>query len=178
MLKKLMAMIASPIADPAIDALYRACITAARRPVFYDALGVPDTVDGRFDVLLLHVILVMQRLEDQAVLSQQLFDILYADMDKNLRQMGVSDVSIARKMKPLLAAFYGRAPVYAKALAVADDTLESALRRNIYGGVTPAAPQLAQLTAYVRRAHQILGAMSATALLAAPFVFPEVVVHE
>ena len=138
----------------------------ARRPVFYADLEVPDTVDGRFDLLILHVLLVIQRLYGHINETQQLFDILFADMDKNLRQMGVSDISIAKKMKPMLAAFYGRAKIYEQALAGDDQTLSEALLRNIYGALTPQPTNVQRLTIYVRNAHRDLAAQKTEDILA------------
>ncbi|MGB9153864.1 MAG: ubiquinol-cytochrome C chaperone family protein [Alphaproteobacteria bacterium] len=163
-----------PIASPEIAALYGVCVAQARQPFFYADLHAPDTVDGRFDLLIAHVLLVIQRLQAHPKETQQLFDILFADMDKNLRELGVSDIRISKKMKPLLSAFYGRAKVYEEALAKTDETLADALRRNIYGA-TPAAPDDVQrLTAYIRSAHAALAAQKTDDLLSGEMSFPSV----
>lgn len=138
--------------DPAVSKLYGTCVEAARRPFFYADYGVPDTVDGRFDLLLLHVCLLMLRMIDHAGLKQQLFDLMFADMDRSLREMGVGDMSIGKKMKPMLAGFYGRANAYKSALENADDTaLIAALSRNLFGLAAGEAPHAAELAQYVRK---------------------------
>src|ERR1043165_5052916 len=114
---------------PTIDALYGAIVAQAREPGFYAALGVPDTVSGRFDMVLLHVVLVLRRLRqvgdkdgegERALaqeLSQQLFDRFCRDMDHNLREMGISDQGLPRHMRRVGEAFYGRAQAYEAALS-------------------------------------------------------------
>lgn len=174
MLKRLINWLARPAATPEIAALYRACIAQARIPAFYDALKVPDTVDGRFDMLLLHVYLVVRRLNDAPEQAQQLFDLMFVDMDRNLREMGVSDIRVAKKIKPLFQAFYGRGRVYDEALAAADDTaLAAALNRNIYGGAA-AAEALARLTNYVRAAHRAVAAQDVKTVQAGQIAFPSI----
>jgi len=172
MLKELKAFVLRPIASPAIEAIYRVCVAQARQPFFYADLKAPDTVEGRFDLLILHVFLAIARLQDHPKETQQLFDILFADMDKNLREMGVSDISIAKKMKPMLAAFYGRAKAYENALTGDDDSLSETLRRNIYGS-REAAPKLVKtLTAYVRSTHAALAAQKTEDILKGKISFP------
>jgi cytochrome b pre-mRNA-processing protein 3 len=148
----------------AAHALYAAVVTQARRPEFYAVHGVPDTVDGRFDLIALHAFLVMRRLKRiaeaggegaraAAGLSQALFDLMFADMDQNLREMGVGDLSVGKKVKRMATAFYGRVAAYDEGLEAAGErVLEEGLRRNLFGtvpGVSDA--QLKALAAHVRR---------------------------
>jgi cytochrome b pre-mRNA-processing protein 3 len=155
LLQSLTRFFAAPAADnAAIAALYGRCVAQARRPDFYRALAVPDTIDGRFDLLVLHVFLVMRRLDADA--KQQLFDLMFADMDRNLREMGVGDMGIGKRVKPMIAAFYGRAQAYEKALAETDEALAAALARNLYGKATPSAKALQAMAAYVRRTALML----------------------
>jgi cytochrome b pre-mRNA-processing protein 3 len=173
MLRRLKDFFVRPIASKEIEALYRACVAQARQPYFYAALNVPDSVDGRFDLLILHVILVIQRLSNHPAQTQQLFDILFADMDKNLREMGVSDISIAKKMKPMLAAFYGRAKIYEQALLAAnDEPLYEALRRNIYSNAEIAPEIVDRLTSYVRSTYEMFKSQSADKIETGVLVFP------
>ena len=161
--------------DPAISQLYTTCVEAARRPVFYATHGVPDTVDGRFDLLLLHVTLVIMRLKNNIVARQSLFDLMFADMDRSLREMGVGDMSIGKKMKPMLAGFYGRAGAYKAALENGnDDALITALSRNIYGlasGVAEHAPPIAR---YVRSVVAALATQSDETLAQGKLSFPPI----
>src|SRR5690349_2300287 len=107
-----------------IDALYGAIVAQAREPRFYAEMGVPDTVSGRFDMVLLHVVLVLRRLRQgeakdetaERALAQSLFDTFCRDMDHNLREMGISDQGLPRHMQRVGEAFYGRARAYEAAL--------------------------------------------------------------
>lgn len=141
--------------------LYRAIVAQSRKTDFYSRLGVPDTLDGRFDMIVLHAFLVMRRLgrigAEGAVLSQALFDLLFADMDSNLREIGVGDLSVGKKVKVMAQAFYGRVEAYETALRASDSTiLKTALARNLYGTVSPSEPGLGTIAAYVRRADAVL----------------------
>jgi cytochrome b pre-mRNA-processing protein 3 len=151
LLHRLAKAFAAPASDPAIAALYGACVAQARLPEFYRDLKVPDTIDGRFDLLVLHVALVIRRLGDAAEARQKLFDLMFADMDRSLREMGVGDMGIGRRIKAMISAFYGRAQAYAKALEEGDDALAASLARNLYGNAPPPSEVLQAMTGYVRR---------------------------
>lgn len=158
-----------------ISALYGMIVAQARRPVFYSQYGVADTVNGRFDLLLLHVAVVVERLmrdEEGKAAGQALFDLFCADMDDNLREMGIGDLSVPKHMKRVGEAFYGRAQAYQSALAEeADAALVEALIRNVYGGKEhPAAGRLA---AYIRKAAGALDAQPVAALAAGAVSFPD-----
>ena len=159
-----------------IAALYGAIVAQARNPAFYLDFAVPDTPEGRFDMIVLHLALVCRRLgraqsPDQApdqdsgqALSQDVFDMFCRDMDHNLREMGVGDLSVPKKMQKLGEAFYGRLEVYDRALAAGDDDeLAGALARNVLGEGAPAGAAR-RLAAYVRAAAQRLDAAPIAAL--------------
>ena len=123
-------------------ALYGAAVAAARQPVFFESLGVPDTLDGRFDLVSLHAFLLINRLrglhEQGQALAQALFDAMFSDMDVNLRELGVSDLSVGKRMRTMWEAFHGRANAYAAAMQAAGPAaLEAALARNVWRGATP-----------------------------------------
>src|SRR6478672_6384101 len=105
-------------------ALYGAAVAAAREPWFYLSLGVPDTLDGRFDLIALHAFLLVHRLQDAPApgpeLAQAVFDAMFSDMDNNLREIGVSDLSVGRRMRAMWEAFHGRSQAYATAIGAAD----------------------------------------------------------
>ena len=129
--------------------------TAARQamiPVFYMEYGVPDTLDGRFEMTSLHIILAMQGMDRK--LSQALFDRFFVGVDRSLREMGIGDLSVPRHMKRMMTAFNGRRVAYEAAFRGADDAaLTDALKRNVYGTVErPDDNHVKSLTAYVRRA--------------------------
>ena len=120
-----------------IEAIYGMIVTQAREPLFYRDLGVPDTVNGRFDLLVLHLWMVLHRLksmEGAADLSQALFDHFCDDMDANLREMGVGDLTVPKRMRAFGEAFYGRAAAYDLALTAGREPLAQALCRNILDG--------------------------------------------
>lgn len=139
--------------------LYAAAVAAARDPRLYHALGVPDTLDGRFDLITLHAFLLVHRLQDAPepgpALAQAVFDAMFADMDSNLREIGVGDLSVGKRVRAMWEAFHGRAKVYAAAIDGADCTaLSAALERNVWRGSAPdeAAAALAEL-ALAQAAH-------------------------
>lgn len=133
-------------------ALYAAAVGAARDPDLYGDGAVPDTLEGRFDVVALHVALVVRRLRREAdargaALAQATFDAMFLDMDMNLREMGVGDMSIGKRVKRMWEAFHGRAMAYEAALEAGDRAaLEEALARNVWRGEAPegAAARLAE----------------------------------
>ena len=120
-----------------IEAIYGMIVTQAREPLFYQSLGVPDTVNGRFDLLLLHLWLMLRRLKPVvggAALSQALFDHFCSDMDHNLREMGVGDLTVPKRMQAFGEAFYGRTAAYDLALTDGREALAQALCKNILNG--------------------------------------------
>ncbi len=139
-----------------ISTLYGTIVAQARMPSFYREFAVADTVNGRFDLLALHMCLVLERFSTEPSLrtvGQGLFDRFWQDMDHNLREMAVGDLAVPKRMRALGEAYYGRAQAYREALATADEgTLVEALARNVYAGepADPVAPH--RLAAYVREA--------------------------
>ena len=119
--------------------LYGAAVAAARDTYFYTELAVPDTVDGRFDMVGLHAYLLIRRLRHLPPpgpdMAQAVFDVMFDDMDVSLREMGVGDLSVGKKVKAMWEAFHGRAAAYETALAADDPTaLAAALARNVWRG--------------------------------------------
>lgn len=133
--------------------LYAAAVAQARQPSFYAECGVPDTPTGRFDLIALHGFLLMQRLKgapDGRPLAQAFCDAVVDDMDRNLREMGTSDLSVGKKVKKLMQGYYGRLAAYEAALQGDDPMLISALRRNLYGAGAAEEAQVAAVARYVR----------------------------
>ena len=164
--------------SPTIAALYGAIVAQARHEAFYARHGVPDTVLGRFDMILLHLVLVVRRLRDgndeQRTVAQAVFDAFVRDMDHNLREMGIGDQGVPDQMRRVGEAFYGRAQAYEAALAEpADAALVAALARNVYADA--AEPQVAavSLATYVRRLAQALAEQAPELLVAGRVRFPE-----
>jgi cytochrome b pre-mRNA-processing protein 3 len=156
-----------------IEAIYGMIVTRAREPVFYRDLGVPDTVNGRFDLLVLHLWIVlarMKQIEGGAGLSQALFDRFCNDMDDNLREMGVGDLTVPKRMQAFGEAFYGRAVAYDRALTAGDEALAQALCKNILNG--QAIEKARQLGLYVKAAMTTLEELDSAALRNASWKFP------
>jgi cytochrome b pre-mRNA-processing protein 3 len=148
--------------NPTIEGLYGMIVAQARSPVFYAEYGVPDTVSGRFDMIVLHLVLVLQRLrqgrDTLPALGQQIFDWFCRDMDHNFREMGVGDLAVPKEMQRVGEAFYGRAAAYDEGVASADPAvLERAVARNVFGSDV-VSPGAARLTAYMREAARELAA--------------------
>jgi cytochrome b pre-mRNA-processing protein 3 len=147
-------------AQAAGRALFALTVPQARRPALYLELGVPDTPEGRFEAYSLHVYLVLERLKGHgsqaAETAQALFDAYVSDLDNALRELGVGDLSVGKRMRKLGEAFYGRVRSLEAALAALPDTagLEALLARTAYAEADPArAPELA---AYLLRQRQAL----------------------
>ena len=160
-----------------ISALYGAIVAQARSPAFYRDYSVADTVDGRFELVLVHLTLVLRRLAREEALrplGQEIFDLFCTDMDRNLREMGISDLKVPKEMERIGTAFYGRKAAYDAALDVADDTaLLEALHRNVYASPNDPPPGALRLAAYMREAEQSLERQEAQALLRGELRFPE-----
>ena len=156
-----------------IEAIYGMIVAQAREPLFYAGLGVPDTVNGRFDMVLLHLWMVLRRLRRSAGgadLSQALFDHFCGDMDDNLREMGVGDLTVPKRMQKFGEAFYGRVAAYDLALDAGDEPLAQALCKNILDGRDIA--QARQLAAYANAVMAALAGLDDTAVGNGSWRFP------
>ena len=154
--------------------LYEACVEQAREPAFYASLGVPDTLDGRFDMIGVHVFLLLRRLKAEGekgeAFAQTVFDAMFADMDRSLREMGVGDMGIGKRVRAMGKAFMGRIMAYDKALE-GDEPLEDALARNLYRNTGQDAENLSWMAAYMRRQLKALEGQPAEALFQGEVVF-------
>jgi cytochrome b pre-mRNA-processing protein 3 len=162
--------------SPTIEALYGAIVAQARAPAFYRNYAVPDTLNGRLDLLMLHLALVFERLsqagKDTTALGQALFDRFCQDMDDHLREQGVSDLKVPKDMHKLGAAFFGRHGTYLKALKLKDmDALKAGLRRNIYAD--SGGEDGARLAGYAAAAMDRLNAQGSESLLAGDLSWPD-----
>ncbi len=161
--------------DDTIARLYGTIVAQARTPAFYQLYGVPDTVSGRLEMIILHVVLLLRQLEGQAAslraLGQGLFDTFCRDLDDSVREMGVGDLAVPRTMRRIGEAFYGRQAVYRAALDAPDDErLAAALERNVFAGRTQ--PGVAfWLAVYVRETVRRIAAQDQ--LERAQLAFPD-----
>jgi len=153
--------------------LYEAIVAAARHPFPYAEWGVPDSLDGRFDMISLHLFLVLDRLKGEAQeFRQALVDEFFLDMDRSLREMGVGDLSVGKKVRKMAESFYGRVRAYSEATAEGRDKLMAALERNVYpDGATPGAAE--KLASYALGARASLAEQKSQSLLAGAIEFPE-----
>ncbi|MBM22491.1 MAG: ubiquinol-cytochrome C chaperone [Stappia sp.] len=160
-----------------VAAAYTQIVAQARQPHFYSDLGVPDTLDGRFEMVSLHTILVLDRLRGEkgrnAAFAQDLFDFFFADMDSSLREMGVGDTSVPKKIKKMAEAFYGRAAALAAALAEdGRQPLVDMLSRNVYPD-EPDPLAVAALAAYVRSVAETLAAQPVAEIMDGAPAWPD-----
>ena len=168
-----------PLERPGFE-LYGAAVAASRDPWLFGVLGVPDSLDGRFDLIGLHVALLIRRLRRDPdprgpALAQAVFDAMFADMDVNLREMGVGDLSVGKRVKRMWEAFHGRAHAYEAALDAGDaPALAAALQRNVWRAEPSAGPpaQALRLAHHARRVAESLAAQELAALLRGQVRFP------
>jgi cytochrome b pre-mRNA-processing protein 3 len=161
--------------------LYRAVVEQARRPVWYRELGVPDTPEGRFEMIALHVALVLRRLRREGVrgraLGQQLFDAMFVDLDGGLRELGVGDLSVGTYVKRLAGNFYARLAALDESLAGSGDpaaaggseearSLHPMLRANVYHDAAPSEAQVAALAGCLVAQDRALAAQDGAGLCA------------
>lgn len=168
--------------DAAAHPLYAQIVAQARQPDFYLAAGVPDTVQGRFEMIALHMFLVLHRLKQEggqgADLAQDLFDLMFEDMDRNLRELGTGDLAVGKRIKTLAKGLYGRIAAYEQGLSGGADMaglelagLEQALARNVFADVPIPPGALTALAGYLRRSVPALADQPYRALSAGTIVF-------
>lgn len=161
-------------------AFYATVVAQARQPGFYAALGVPDTLDGRFELIALHVILVMRRLKGQGAAADErarrLYEVMIDEFDTSLREMGAGDTGIGRRVKTMLRGMHGRIIAYDKALADPDPRhLEVALDNNLYGTVREVDPaHLSAVAGYVRETVAVLETVPVERIVAGELRFAPV----
>lgn len=147
-----------------VERQYAALTATARTPVFYAEFGVPDTVVGRFEMLSLVLILYFRRMRQSArggqEIAQEIIDAFFEDVDHSIRELGIGDQGVPKRMKKLAGMFFGRLEAYAAALDKDDaGLLASALRRNIYPETGDDAPDMAGLAEWMMDAERRLRAL-------------------
>lgn len=125
--------------DSSIRSVYRQIVAQARQPLFYTDLRVPDTSEGRFEMIVLHAFLVFHRLRNEGreaqTFAQQVFDLFFQDMDQSMRELGIGDEGVRRRIRSMTESFYGRSSSYSEGLVTGNrKALSEALLKNIYGG--------------------------------------------
>jgi len=159
-------------------AVYGKLVSQARNPVFYQDFGVADDIDGRFDMILLHLFIVDRRFEKEGdaakKIRRQLQEAMIADMDRSLREMGVGDMSIGKEVKKMGAAWFGRVKAYSRAIQAdaPKPGLAEAIAKNVYKGTE--TDKAEGLASYTLEALQKLAGYSFEEMLTSQFEFPDI----
>jgi len=156
--------------------LYAAITSQSRRPEFYLSRGVPDSVDGRFEMVALHAFLLFRRLKghgDKAgAVAQAVYDVMFSDFDASVRELGAQDLGVGRRIKFMTEALNGRIAAYEAGLAGGPSELELALKRNLYGTTEPHDDVLKRMVDYVRQADLDLSGQPVDQLMRGLLHFP------
>lgn len=160
-----------------VDRQYATLTAAARTPEFYLDLGVPDTVMGRFEMLSVMMILYFRRTKSSGVsgqeIAQEIVDAFFQDLDHSIRELGIGDQGVPKRMKKFAGMFYGRLESYAAALDTSDlAALAAALRRNIYPQADENAPALDGLAGWMMEASSVLAACSEETIATGSLTLP------
>ena len=157
--------------EAVVRRLYAALVAVSRTPALYADLGVPDTFEGRFESLTLHAALVLSRLQaceaPGPALAQELVDTIFAHFDRTLREMGVGDTVVPKRMRTMVEAFLGRGTAYAEALAAGGPALVATLARNT------GAVDAAGLARYVAIGRTALAAQPLQGYIDGTLPFPD-----
>ncbi|HEY0291053.1 MAG TPA: ubiquinol-cytochrome C chaperone family protein [Hansschlegelia sp.] len=160
------------------ETIYAGIVADARRPAFYRDLGAPDTLPGRFELIVLHVSLYLRRLSGEgpeaAARAQGVLDAMFASLDASLREMGIGDLTVPKKIKAMASSFYDGLALYDAALSSGDrEALASALRRIVYrdAGAGDGPERLAD---YVALAADALSAQPVDTLVSTGPSFPAI----
>ena len=159
-----------------VHAIYAAIVAQARQPAFYSQLSVPDSLEGRYEMLMLHAFLYMHRLktegEDHKAVAQKVFDLMFSDMDRSLRELGVGDLTVPKKIKKMAQAFYGRAAAYDAELDASGEGLSAAVLRNVFDNDVSATPGADAIASYMREATAVLARQDLDSLTRTGPVYP------
>jgi cytochrome b pre-mRNA-processing protein 3 len=161
-----------------VAALYGTIVAQARAPAFYQVYGVPDTVNGRFEMIVLHLLILLHWLQSKGAatsgLGQELFDHFCSEMDGNLREMGVGDLAVPTNMRRIGEAFYGRQAAYEGPLSAGDaNALAEALGRTIFGLDDGTNADASRLAAYALEAVRMLATQGECQLGRPELAFPD-----
>jgi cytochrome b pre-mRNA-processing protein 3 len=159
--------------------IYGAIVAQARRPAFYAELGVPDTPSGRYEMVVIHLFVVLERLRAAAgpasPLPRLLVEAFISDMDDSLREMGTGDLTVPKKVRRAATGLYERSMAYKAALEHGDmDALTAVLKEHAYGDV--ATSRARALADYISTAAAAMTATDADRMIDGKFAFPAVTV--
>jgi cytochrome b pre-mRNA-processing protein 3 len=160
----------APFTDEA-HAAYVTLVEQSRKPWFYAKQAVPDTVDGRFDIIVLHLFMIIHRLRGEetqaaAEFARALSEVFFSDMDRNIREMGSTDTGVGKRIRNMAQAFYGRLSAYENGM-IASDKLREALKTNLYrASDIISETQLVEMENYIKRNRDQLAGQPLPELLA------------
>lgn len=157
-------------------ALYKSVVEAARRPDFYFQHGVANTVDGRFDMIVLHLFLVISRFPKQErshPVLEAMLEEFFVDMDRSLRELGAGDTGVKHRIHKMIDSIYGRFEAYERAIVSGRDALAQTLMRNVYRREDEVPQGLESLVSYVYEAQVFLSKLEADVVLSGEARFPE-----
>ena len=157
-----------------VYAVYSAIVAQSRQPRFYAEWQVPDTVTGRFDMISLHLALLFRRLRAEAgkqkEFSQAVFDLFFKDMDRSLREMGVGDLGVPKRIQKMGNIFFGLLAAMSEAMDRDDvEALQAVLSRNIFDGAT--GPHVVALAEYLMAEDKALAAQPGAAITGGALIF-------
>jgi cytochrome b pre-mRNA-processing protein 3 len=157
--------------------LYDALVIQSRDPAFYRSFGVPDTMLGRYEMICLHAFLVLKRLQREGpegrALAQTLHDQIFDDLDVALREAGLGDMGVGKRLKKLARNLHGRISAYEKGLVEGEASLDAALRRNLYASAKPTDREVSAMATYLRRSRECIDDLDAARMFIAQPVFPK-----
>ena len=137
-----------------VKIFYNNVVSLARNEDLYVKGGVPDTIDGRFELIVLHCHLFIKRLisigHEEKLFSQRLINYMVTDFDRSLREIGVGDLSVGKKVKFMVSAYYGRANAYDRAIKENNKDLASVLKKNLYGTINPKKDEIKYMKKYIK----------------------------
>ena len=142
-----------------VKIFYDNVVSLARNEDLYIKGGVPDTIDGRFELIILHCHLYIKKLislgSEEKLFSQNLINYMITDFDRSLREIGVGDLSVGKKIKFMVSAYYGRANAYDRAIKN-NKTLDAVLKKNLYGTVNPKTNEITYIKKYIKNFLNLL----------------------
>jgi cytochrome b pre-mRNA-processing protein 3 len=161
----------------AAERIYAACREAARRPALYLELGVPDTLDGRFEMMAFALFPVLDRLMhapgEEPELARLVSESLVDDMDAVFREMGMADTAVPKRMKTLYRSFAGRMSAYRQGMEGGEAALAEAVARNVFPDAPP-DERAQDLATYLKAATEVLAAADISDLRRGAVPFPEI----
>ena len=156
--------------------LYGSIVALSREPAIYDTLNVPDTTEGRFEILVLHIFVCLERMNGKAApLAQDIVNLFFADMDTTSRELGVGDMVVPKKMRKLAAIYEDRIMAYKSAVAHTNgNILSNALLETVFGGEEASVSSARALRSYVGQLRQNLSKHPLEDLMAGRIDAPDI----